>query len=111
MASVGLSLKKYVPITGWFPQYTVRKFRGDVIAGLTVGLMVVPQGASQPSRHLPHSAARARGPHVSRTAPLPAAGHLAQGVRVYVPKHSVARVEVADGTPRCGDGQRAACRA
>ncbi|GIY18240.1 sodium-independent sulfate anion transporter [Caerostris darwini] len=38
------NLKKYVPIFAWLPQYTLEDFKGDFIAGFTVGLTVVPQG-------------------------------------------------------------------
>ncbi|XP_068762668.1 sodium-independent sulfate anion transporter-like isoform X1 [Montipora capricornis] len=36
--------KKRFPITSWLPEYTLRTLQCDLIAGLTVGLMVVPQG-------------------------------------------------------------------
>lgn len=35
---------KYVPITCWLPNYSCNSLLRDIIAGLTVGLMVVPQG-------------------------------------------------------------------
>ncbi|GBM78968.1 Sodium-independent sulfate anion transporter, partial [Araneus ventricosus] len=37
-------LKKYIPILSWLPDYSVEDFKGDFIAGFTVGLTVVPQG-------------------------------------------------------------------
>ena len=36
--------KRMVPIISWLPQYNMDKFTGDLIAGITVGLMVIPQG-------------------------------------------------------------------
>lgn len=38
------NLAKTFPIIGWLPQYNLRKFVSDVIAGLTVGLTILPQG-------------------------------------------------------------------
>lgn len=35
--------RKRFPITGWLPQYTFRTLEQDIVAGLSVGLMVVPQ--------------------------------------------------------------------
>ena len=35
---------KYIPITSWLPNYTCDSLLRDIIAGVTVGLMVVPQG-------------------------------------------------------------------
>ena len=37
-------LHKYLPITSWLPKYSWESLLRDIIAGLTVGLMVVPQG-------------------------------------------------------------------
>ena len=37
-------VKKRFPITVWLPEYSLRTLQCDLIAGLTVGLMVVPQG-------------------------------------------------------------------
>eukprot|EP00058_Branchiostoma_floridae_P010110 XP_002595598.1 hypothetical protein BRAFLDRAFT_64708 [Branchiostoma floridae] len=37
-------LKKRLPIVAWLPKYNLEKFQGDLIAGLTVGLTVIPQG-------------------------------------------------------------------
>ncbi|XP_047139754.1 sodium-independent sulfate anion transporter isoform X1 [Hydra vulgaris] len=36
-------LKKFFPILVWLPQYNFKKFRGDFIAGLTCGVVVIPQ--------------------------------------------------------------------
>lgn len=35
-----------VPIVGWLPRYNPRWILNDVIAGLTLGLMLIPQGLS-----------------------------------------------------------------
>ncbi len=37
-------LKKFVPILSWLETYTSQQFRGDLVAGLTVGVMLIPQG-------------------------------------------------------------------
>ncbi|XP_072931591.1 sodium-independent sulfate anion transporter isoform X2 [Epargyreus clarus] len=37
------TLHKRVPITAWLPQYNTDKAVGDLIAGITVGLTVIPQ--------------------------------------------------------------------
>ncbi|XP_047529589.1 sodium-independent sulfate anion transporter-like [Vanessa atalanta] len=37
------TLHKRIPITAWLPQYNAEKAIGDVIAGITVGLTVIPQ--------------------------------------------------------------------
>jgi len=37
------STRRRFPILSWLPGYNLRKFLGDVLAGLAVGLMVVPQ--------------------------------------------------------------------
>lgn len=36
--------KKIIPILSWLPQYKKRYFKGDVSAGITVGVMLIPQG-------------------------------------------------------------------
>ncbi len=37
-------LKRIFPIASWLPGYTVPALRGDLVAGLTVGVMLIPQG-------------------------------------------------------------------
>ncbi len=37
-------MKKYFPILEWLPKYTKSDFTGDLSAGLTVGVMLIPQG-------------------------------------------------------------------
>ena len=37
-------LKRWMPITEWLPRYSKSKLVGDLIAGFTVGMMVLPQG-------------------------------------------------------------------
>ncbi|KAK4195246.1 sulfate transporter family-domain-containing protein [Triangularia verruculosa] len=44
-ASVQYALGKF-PIIGWLPQYNYRWIINDIIAGLTIGLMLIPQGLS-----------------------------------------------------------------
>ncbi len=39
----------YIPIFKWLPQYNFTYLKHDVIAGLTVGAMVVPQGLAYSS--------------------------------------------------------------
>lgn len=38
------TLKSCVPITNWLPTYERSFILSDMIAGLTVGIMLVPQG-------------------------------------------------------------------
>jgi SulP family sulfate permease len=38
------ALKKYLPILTWLPNYTLKDFMSDLPAGLTVGVMLIPQG-------------------------------------------------------------------
>ncbi|HWL41854.1 MAG TPA: sulfate permease [Ilumatobacter sp.] len=42
-------LARFVPITGWAPRYPRGKWRGDVTAGLTVAVMLIPQGMAYAS--------------------------------------------------------------
>lgn len=35
-----------VPVVGWLPKYNPRWLLNDLIAGLTIGLMLIPQGLS-----------------------------------------------------------------
>ena len=37
-------LKRYLPILQWLPNYKSRDLKGDVTAGLTVGVLLIPQG-------------------------------------------------------------------
>ncbi len=39
-----MNLKKYIPILDWLPNYKKEWFKGDLGAGLTVGIMLIPQG-------------------------------------------------------------------
>lgn len=39
-----MQFSKIIPILDWLPHYTRSDFRGDLQAGLTVGVMLVPQG-------------------------------------------------------------------
>eukprot|EP01114_Cavostelium_apophysatum_P020957 TRINITY_DN7175_c0_g1_i1.p1 TRINITY_DN7175_c0_g1~~TRINITY_DN7175_c0_g1_i1.p1 ORF type:complete len:860 (+),score=253.65 TRINITY_DN7175_c0_g1_i1:122-2701(+) len=34
----------YIPITKWLAEYKLEYLRGDIIAGLSIGIMVIPQG-------------------------------------------------------------------
>lgn len=38
-----MNLKRYIPILEWLPQITKKELKGDIIAGLTVWVMIVPQ--------------------------------------------------------------------
>ena len=44
-----MSLKDYVPILEWFPKYDKKWLKGDIGAGLTVGVMLIPQGMAYAS--------------------------------------------------------------
>ncbi len=37
-------LKKYIPLLSWLPDYNRAYLKGDISAGLTVGVMLIPQG-------------------------------------------------------------------
>ena len=37
-------MKKYLPFIDWLGNYQNKHFRGDLIAGVTVGIMLIPQG-------------------------------------------------------------------
>ncbi len=37
-------LKKFIPILSWLPAYQSKDLKGDISAGLTVGVMLIPQG-------------------------------------------------------------------
>jgi SulP family sulfate permease len=43
MSAIGL-LKKYLPILDWLPNYKKSNLTGDLSAGITVGIMLIPQG-------------------------------------------------------------------
>lgn len=36
--------KKFLPVLSWFPHYKRSDLKGDISAGLTVGVMLIPQG-------------------------------------------------------------------
>ncbi len=38
------NLKKFLPILQWLPEYSKGNLHGDISAGLTVGVMLIPQG-------------------------------------------------------------------
>ncbi len=35
---------KYIPILSWLKSYSAKQFKGDLNAGITVGIMLIPQG-------------------------------------------------------------------
>ncbi|NRA48116.1 MAG: sodium-independent anion transporter, partial [Phaeodactylibacter sp.] len=37
-------MKQFIPILNWLPQYKRSYLRGDLVSGLTVAIMLVPQG-------------------------------------------------------------------
>ncbi len=39
-----MKLTSILPIAGWLPKYKKEYFKGDLSAGLTVGIMLIPQG-------------------------------------------------------------------
>jgi sulfate permease, SulP family len=39
-----VDIKRYLPILEWLPNYQKSDFKGDLWAGLTVGVMLIPQG-------------------------------------------------------------------
>lgn len=39
-----MKLRSFFPIMEWLPQYNSEQFKGDLSAGLTVGVMLIPQG-------------------------------------------------------------------
>ncbi|MDG1811619.1 MAG: solute carrier family 26 protein [Polaribacter sp.] len=39
-----MNIKKIIPILEWLPNYTTSRFKGDFIAGVTVGIILIPQG-------------------------------------------------------------------
>ena len=44
-----MRIKEFVPILDWFPGYKKQWLRGDIGAGLTVGVMLIPQGMAYAS--------------------------------------------------------------
>ena len=39
-----MNIKKIIPILEWLPNYKSSRLRGDVVAGITVGIILIPQG-------------------------------------------------------------------
>jgi SulP family sulfate permease len=39
-----MNIKKIIPILDWLPNYNSSHLKGDVIAGITVGIVLIPQG-------------------------------------------------------------------
>ncbi|WP_299015968.1 solute carrier family 26 protein [uncultured Polaribacter sp.] len=39
-----MNIKKLIPILEWLPNYNTSLFKGDLVAGLTVGIILIPQG-------------------------------------------------------------------
>ena len=39
-----MNIKKIIPILEWLPQYNTSLFKGDLVAGITVGIILIPQG-------------------------------------------------------------------
>lgn len=39
-----MSFKKYIPILEWLPNYKKTQLRGDIVAGITVAIILIPQG-------------------------------------------------------------------
>jgi SulP family sulfate permease len=39
-----MKIKEFIPITDWFSNYNKKNLKGDLAAGLTVGVMLIPQG-------------------------------------------------------------------
>ncbi len=44
MSSAADWARRILPITGWLPAYGREELRGDLLAGATVGVMLIPQG-------------------------------------------------------------------
>ena len=38
------TIKRLIPILQWLPNYKGNQFRGDLIAGITVAIVLIPQG-------------------------------------------------------------------
>lgn len=39
-----MKIQQYIPALSWFSKYNNQQFKGDLVAGLTVGVMLIPQG-------------------------------------------------------------------
>ena len=39
-----MKIKKLIPILEWLPNYNTSLFKGDLVAGITVGIILIPQG-------------------------------------------------------------------
>lgn len=39
-----MNFKKIIPIVGWLPNYKKKWLKGDAVAGITVGVVLIPQG-------------------------------------------------------------------
>ena len=39
-----MNIKEFIPILEWLPKYGTAELKGDLAAGLTVGVMLIPQG-------------------------------------------------------------------
>ena len=39
-----MNIKKIIPILEWLPNYNASLFKGDLLAGITVGIVLIPQG-------------------------------------------------------------------
>lgn len=39
-----MNIKKIIPILEWLPNYNTSLFKGDLVAGITVGIVLIPQG-------------------------------------------------------------------
>lgn len=41
-----MNIKKVIPILDWLPNYNISLFKGDFIAGITVSIILIPQGVA-----------------------------------------------------------------
>ena len=39
-----MNIKKLIPILEWLPGYKKSQLRGDIVAGITVAIVLIPQG-------------------------------------------------------------------
>jgi sulfate permease, SulP family len=44
MQKIKSILYQYVPILNWLPSYNSNYFKGDLVAGITIGVLLIPQG-------------------------------------------------------------------